>query len=323
MSLLKTEEGKLQVIELDACGLTQEEIQSTTGVPRSCVGDFLRKESYVQWWASYVPSEVFTGQPPKMYLLDIENTPQKGYFWGRFNQNIGSNQVVEPSYMLTWAAKDLNGTDVEFDSLFINQTAYWEDPKDDKRIIASMYEVLDEADIIIAHNGDNFDIKKIMARGMIHGLTPPSPFRKIDTLKVARREGKFDSNKLDELAKFLGVPGKDETGGMPLWIDCMNGEPKAWDKMLSYNIQDIRVLEDVYRKIRHYDTKHPNIGQYYRDGKRRCTVCGSPAVRLTGGESHTNSSIFQEAVCGKCSHRMRVPGTIKTKPEKLVAVVNA
>jgi len=170
MSLLKTEEGKLQVIELDACGLTQEEIQSTTGVPRSCVGDFLRKESYVQWWTSYEPSEVFTGEPPRIMLLDIETAPQKGYFWSRFNITVGSNQVIEPSYMLTWAAREFEGTDVEFDSLFINQDAYWEDPKDDKRIIESMYEILDEADIIIAHNGDNFDIKKIMARGAIQGF---------------------------------------------------------------------------------------------------------------------------------------------------------
>jgi len=323
MSLLKTEEGKLQVIELDACGLTQEEIQSTTGVPRSCVGDFLRKESYVQWWQSYDPSEVFTGEPPRIMLLDIETAPQKGYFWSRFNITVGSNQVIEPSYMLTWSARELEGTEIEFDSLFIDQPAYWADPKDDKRIIESMYEILDEADIIIAHNGDNFDIKKIMARGAIQGLIPPSPFRKIDTLKTCRREFKFDSNKLDDVADFFGVGRKLDTGGMPLWIACMDGDPKAWDKMLDYNIQDIALLDAVYRKIRHYDTKHPNIGQYYRDGKRRCTVCGSPAVRLTGGESHTNSSIFQEAVCGSCHHRMRVPGTIKTKPEKLVAVVNA
>jgi DNA-directed RNA polymerase subunit RPC12/RpoP len=93
--------------------------------------------------------------------------------------------------------------------------------------------------------------------------------------------------------------------------------------MLKYNIQDIHLLDAVYRKIRHYDTKHPNVGQYYRDGKRRCTVCGSAAVVLTGGESHTQLSIFQEARCEYCGHHMRVPGTLKTKQEKLVAVANA
>jgi hypothetical protein len=322
MSRLKSEDVKLQVIELDEAGVSQERIAELTGVPRSTVGDFLRKETFVSWWASYDPLEGYSGSGPKMMSLDIETAPQKGYFWGRFNQNIGANQVIENSYMLSWAAKDFNGHDVEFDSLFINQDAYWEDPTDDKRIVKSMFEVLDEADIIIAHNGDNFDIKKIIARGVIHGLTPPSPFRKIDTLKIARRECKFDSNRLDELDNYLGVPGKDDTGGMQLWIDCMGGVPEAWEKMLKYNIQDIRVLEDVYKKIRHYDSKHPNIGQYYRDGKRRCTVCGSAAVVMTGGVSHTNASIFQEAVCGFCTHPLRIPKSIKTKEERLMAVVN-
>jgi len=323
MSLLKDEATKLQVLELDSAGVPQERIAALTGVPRSTVGDFLRKETFVAWWASYDPLEAYNGNPPKMTLLDIETAPQKGYFWSRFNITIGSHAVIENSYMLTWAAKDLYDDDIEWDSLFIDQEAYHADPKDDKRIVQSMFEVLDEADVIIAHNGDQFDIKKIIARGMIHGLTPPSPFRKIDTLKIARREGLFDSNKLDELAKFLQLKGKEETGGMQLWIDCMNGVPEAWDKMLSYNIQDIRVLEDVYRKIRHYDSKHPNIGQYYRDGKQRCTVCGTAAVVLTGGTSHTNASIFQEAVCGSCGHQLRIPKSIKTKEEKLVAVVNA
>jgi hypothetical protein len=44
---------------------------------------------------------------------------------------------------------------------------------------------MDEADIICAHNGDAFDIKKINSRLITNGFKPPSPFKTIDTLKAA------------------------------------------------------------------------------------------------------------------------------------------
>lgn len=320
---LKTEEGKLQVIELDACGVSHQQISDLSGIPRSTIGDFLRKETFVRWWSEYHDTPIYTGSPPKMVVLDVETAPQMGYFWGRFNQNIGANMVTQNCYMLTWAAKELGDSDVEFDSLFLDQEAYQADPTDDKRIIESMYEVLDDADIIIAHNGDNFDMKKILARGVIHGLTPPVMPRKIDTLKIARRECKFDSNRLDELCKFFGMTGKIDTGGFELWQGCMDGDASSWAKMLKYNIGDIHALEAVYLKLRHYDSKHPNVGQYYRDGKRRCTVCGSAAVVTTGGEVHTNMSIYQSAQCGNCGHQMKLPTNLKTKEEKIVRVLNA
>tara|TARA_Y100000296_G_scaffold86556_1_gene126705 strand:- start:140 stop:1084 length:945 start_codon:yes stop_codon:yes gene_type:complete len=48
-----TEEQKLHIIDLDKAGLSGRKIEAETGVPRSTVGDFLRRESYQSWWEEY------------------------------------------------------------------------------------------------------------------------------------------------------------------------------------------------------------------------------------------------------------------------------
>jgi DNA polymerase III epsilon subunit-like protein len=68
---------------------------------------------------------------------------------------------------------------------------------------------MDEADLICAHNGDAFDIKKINSRLIVNGFKPPSPFKTIDTLKIARRVFKFDSNKLDNIGRYLSRGPED------------------------------------------------------------------------------------------------------------------
>jgi len=59
--------------------------------------------------------------------------------------------------------------------------------EDDERIVNSLWKLFDEADIIIAHNGGNFDIPNMNTRFIVNKLPPPSAYQMIDTLKVARK----------------------------------------------------------------------------------------------------------------------------------------
>ena len=56
MSSLRDDEVKLKVIELDAAGYSGRQISDSINVPRSSIGDFLRKETYQTWWANYNPN---------------------------------------------------------------------------------------------------------------------------------------------------------------------------------------------------------------------------------------------------------------------------
>lgn len=140
-----------------------------------------------------------------------------------------------------------------------------------------MWELFNQVDAVIAHNGKNFDVKMLQARCLFHGLPPLPSVKIIDTLTMARNSFRLPSNKLDSIASYLGLGRKEDTGGIQLWIDTMNGDQEALQKMLSYCKQDVNLLEKVYYRLRsfgHHGTTF-NAAHYFDDDKQRCPVCGS------------------------------------------------
>ena len=152
--------------------------------------------------------------------------------------------------------------------------------QDDRRLIKDLHKLFDEADILIAHNGDRFDIRKTNARFIKHGLRPPAPYKTVDTLKVARRFFQFESNRLNDLGQYLGIGKKLPTTGMDLWRRTMSGEKTAWDTMEHYNRRDVRLLERVYNRLLPYMANHPNLEIYGENGC--CPTCQSLKVERRG-----------------------------------------
>lgn len=232
----------------------------------------------------------------KILLLDIETSPLKSYTWGLFKQNVGINMIAGEWSVLTWAAKWLGDKETLSDSQW---NYVYANPEDDYHVVSSMWELLDEADIVIGHNGDAFDLKKLNARFAYHKLTPPSPYQTIDTLKVARKNFKFTSNKLDYLAQHLGVGKKMKTGGFELWDRCMQGDEDSWMKMLKYNIRDVKILEKVYKELLPWIGNHPNVANYSDKEKKACPNCGSSKV-YKRGHYHTKIGRYQKYICDGC-----------------------
>jgi len=217
------------------------------------------------------------GAPPAICFIDIETAPITGMAWGMFEQNLV--HVTEPTYILSYAIKWRGESKIKTRAL-CDYPGYSKNKKSDKALAADLWKDLDRADIIIAHNGDAFDIKKINSRLIVHGLPKPSPFKTIDTLKIARRNFKFDSNKLDNIGRYLQVGRKLPNTGMDLWLGCMNGDPASWRTMRRYNAQDIVLLENVYEKIKSWDKSHPSLTAY--DDKPGCPTCRSSNVQARG-----------------------------------------
>lgn len=232
----------------------------------------------------------------KILLFDIETAPNLGYTWSKYEQNV--IEFERDWYMLCFAAKWLGSKKVTVVSL-PDFKLYKKDKEDDKEVVKALWKLFDEAEVLIAHNGNRFDIKKANARFLSLGMEPPSPYQKIDTLTEARKYFKFDSNKLDDLGNYLGVGRKVETGGFSLWKGCMQGDMKSWRKMLRYNVQDVKLLEEVYLKLRPWMISHPNLN-LLDNGLKLCPICGSPKVQKRGF-SYTRVSTFQRWQCRSCS----------------------
>lgn len=213
----------------------------------------------------------------KVLLFDLETAPNVGYTWAKYETNV--IEFIKESYMLCFAAKWLDDKKVHIHAL-PDYKSYTKDKTDDKELVQQLWKYIDEADVVVAHHGDQFDIKVMNARFLVNGLNPPSPYKTVDTKKVASKKFKFNSNKLDSLGTILGLGNKIETGGFSLWKGCMEGNKSSWSKMKKYNKMDVVLLEKVYLKMRPWMNTHPNVG--ILSGRATCTNCGSQNIQNRG-----------------------------------------
>lgn len=233
---------------------------------------------------------------PKILLVDIETSPVLAYVWKLWDENVGLNQIHTDWFMLSWSAKWLGHKSV----LYRDQR----DAKkleDDSGILRDLWLLLDEADIVIAHNGKRFDEKKINARFILNGMKRPSSFRSIDTLQIAKKNFGFTSNKLAYLADKLCAQKKSEHRkyvGFDLWKACLAGEAAAWKEMEKYNKQDVLALEELYLKLEPWNSPGINIGVYYNDEERRCS-CGGTEFKGYGYR-YTMKGKFRRLKCTAC-----------------------
>lgn len=233
---------------------------------------------------------------PQIALFDIETAPALGWVWGKYEQDV--IEFEQQSYMLCFSVKWLNSPRVETYSLPDFPT--WKrDKRNDKELVMKLWQMMGEADIIVAHNGDNFDLKYTRGRMIVHGLSPPEESKTVDTLKLARKHFKFPSNKLDDIGRDLGVGRKLPHTGFHLWLGCMRGDKASWDLMRRYNKQDVLLLERVYLRFRPWSA-HPNVNLYQDDpAPTACPKCGATRIRRKG-KHYTNTQIYKRYLCLEC-----------------------
>ena len=221
-------------------------------------------------------------------LLDIETAPNTAYVWRLFKENVPLARLIETSYVMCWAAKWLDAPEVHFSSVYHNgQIA----------MLQSIRDMLAEADVVIHFNGKAFDIPTLNREFLIYGLVPPAPYKQVDLMLVAKDKFRFVSNKLDHIAQELDCGKKHDTS-FDLWVKCMSNDPDAWVQMENYNIQDVMLLERVYKKMIPWITKGPNIA-VYADGAPVCPSCGSVEVERRG-YTYTTVGKFQRYHCTSC-----------------------
>lgn len=233
---------------------------------------------------------------PKVLLLDIETSPITGYTWGTYQQNV--LQILENVKVISIAWQWLGDPAVACIAL-PDFPGYKPGRVDDKKLVKFIWDLLDQADIIIAHHGDSFDLKILNARFARYSLNAPSFYKTVDTRAVAKKYFRFDSNKLNELGTYLGEGQKINTGGFGLWVRCMAGETRAWDKMKKYNIQDVVLLERIYLRLRPFMTGHPNLNILADKHELSCPVCLSDKV-VRRGIAITTAGQKQRFQCKDC-----------------------
>lgn len=245
-------------------------------------------------------------EPLRMLFWDIETAPLLAHVWGAKTHYIGAHQFVHDTFMLCWAAKWSDGKKVHADVLTSEEAR----DQDDRRVVVSLANMLRKADVVVAHNGDRFDIPMLNNRLLSLGEEPLGPVKTVDTLTLARKSFRFASNKMDYLAEQLGVGRKIKTN-FQLWLDCYHGKSKALKEMVRYNRQDVRVLEDVYMALEPYVKGLPRLVD--ADGREDvCPTCGSAELERAGWH-RTNASTFPKFKCSGCGRHSRSRTADKSK----------
>lgn len=246
---------------------------------------------------------------PRILFADIETAPIRAAVWRIWQENVGIEQIQTDWHLLSYSAKWLGEQ-----AVFYDDQAKARDVEDDRPLLEQLHALLDEADIVIAHNGRRFDVPKIRARLLIHGFNPPKPFKIIDTLDVAKRVFGFTSNKLAWMSRILLENKKDEHKEFPgfqLWAECLAGNKRAWAEMRQYNIQDTLALEELYLKLRPWIPHHLNVGIYTDHAEKTCARCGSHDLQLVGTVP-TNVNVYPLYECKSCHGHSRGRQTMVT-----------
>jgi hypothetical protein len=261
-------------------------------------------------------SEIRDLKKPKLLFIDIETAPLRGYMWRLWKQDIPTKALISDWFILSWSCK-WYGDDSMMSQRLNKQEVLHED---DKRIVETLWFLLNQADIVCAHNGKRFDIPKIRSRFLVNGLGPTRPYLQIDTLEVAKKEFNFSSNRLDYLAQVMGLERKMETG-LDLWIRCMEGDDDALKNLEIYNRQDVLVLEEVYLKLRPFIKTHPNYNLWSDTIDPVCPHCGSSNMMHENGHYYTQTAQYDLHKCMDCGAISREKKTSLPKNKNILVSI--
>jgi predicted RNA-binding Zn-ribbon protein involved in translation (DUF1610 family) len=238
------------------------------------------------WTAKPEPAEAVSARP-RILLLDIEMSPNLAWTWKIHDAEIWPQYIVKPTKMLCFSANWIDEDKIIFASEYHNGRPAMMD---------ALWQLLDEADVVIHYYGKAFDVPNINTEFLKRGDLPPSPFKQIDLCLAVKKFG-FPSNKLSYVTEQLKIPSKGSVGS-ETWLGVMDNSPYYWDIFRDYNVNDTKILKELYYKLQPWIQQHPGMGTY--TGQMfSCPNCGSKNIERRG-YAYTTVSRFQRFVCRNC-----------------------
>ena len=251
---------------------------------------------------------------PKILVWDIETSPMTTYTFQIYEQNIRLDQVIEDWNILAWGAKWLG--EPASKTMYMDNSKS-KDVRDDKKIVEGLIKLLNEADAVITHNGEKFDIKRVNTRAAMNGLPPIKPYRSTDTYKESKKVFDFTSHSLAYMSEKLNKKYKKLTHsrypGLSLWKAVLAGDQTAWKEMKKYCINDVLTTEELYGELSGW-IKTQNMTVWSDEAGIACR-CGSGRLEKRGF-AFTDGGKFQIYRCLKCGKWPRSSVNLLSKEKK-------
>lgn len=247
-------------------------------------------------------------RPIRRLFADIETSPNVGFFWEPGHQiSISYDNIIRERAVICIGYKWEGESQVH--------TLTWDARQNDKAMLREFAKVIAEADEVIAHNGDRFDWKWLRTRCLKHGLPLFREVKTVDTLKIAWSKFRFNSSRLDYLAKFLGIPGKPATG-FGLWKRVIAKDAAALKQMVSYCAGDVLMVEAVYKKLVPAAKPATHLGVFQGKPVWSCPRCGSTNVRKSKTRVSPSGALQHQMRCNDCGEYYTISNTAFRAYEK-------
>lgn len=234
------------------------------------------------------------GTPKRLYF-DCEVSPNIGFFWqAGYKINIDYTNIIREREIICICYK-WEGSKKMY-------SLQWDKNQSDKKLLLAFMDVMKEADEMVGHNGDKFDLAWIRTRCLFHRIPLFPKYNTIDTLKVSRSKFRFNSNRLNYIADYLGLGTKHHTT-FDLWKRIVLDKcDKSMRKMVAYCKQDVKLLEQVYAVLsKHIEPKmHHGV---LMDGNDRgsCPSCGGVGTLVKQRLTSTATGLLKAKYrCNKC-----------------------
>lgn len=237
---------------------------------------------------------------PKRLFFDIETSPNIGLFWSAgYKQSIDYSNIVKERAIICICYK-WQGQKAQY--------LTWDKNQDDRAMLEKFIKIANEADELVGHNGDKFDLAWIRTRCLFHRIPMFPSYVTIDTLKVARSKFRFNSNRLDYISKYLGLGKKIKTE-FNLWKDIiLSNSPTAMAKMVRYCKWDVALLEKVFIEMSVHIAAKTHAGVACGRDKISCPECSSRKVKLAKTRISAAGTIKSQYQCADCGKYHTVSG---------------
>lgn len=231
----------------------------------------------------------------KRLFFDIETSPNIMLSWrAGYKLNLGPENIIKERAIICICYKWEHEDKVHY--------LTWDNKQCDKTMLELFIDEMHKADEVIGHNGDKYDIPWIRTRCLYHRIPMMPDVKSLDTYKKVKGRLNLNSNKLDYLGKFLKVGEKQETGGFDLWKNiCLNNDPEALKKMVEYCIQDVVLLEKVFKELTNYIKHNTHVGAIIDDNAASCPNCGGVHHRYIKKLVSPVGAISHQLQCTDCN----------------------
>lgn len=230
----------------------------------------------------------------KILFMDLENLQRPEHIFhpgkrGRFSSR-AAGFCADLAYILVFGYKWLG--DKKAHSIQATKKDFKSNPLTDETFLQEIFEVMNQADVVVTWYGSGHDFPFLTTRLAKHGMYLDQKTCHLDLFKTAGKHLRLSSNSLNSVAKFFGLAQKIEIDKC-MWSDCWMGKYDSLMVMAEYCRQDVEVLEQVYHKLIPLGTALPN-----RPGEG-CHTCGGTALQKNGYRV-TKTHRYVRMRCTKC-----------------------